>query len=137
MEYSHQAPLSMEFSRQEYWSGLPFLSPEDLLDPRIEPRSPALQADSLLISHQGRKIGLVRLICPFIKKHFRISSISAVLGSGRIMTDKFIPAVVTVQCIGPQMSACVHPQGGLAKPSLGPTVSLPGGAGVTLSGTTL
>ena len=41
------APLSMEFSRQEYWRGLPFPSPGDLLDPWIEPRSPALQADSL------------------------------------------------------------------------------------------
>ena len=43
-----QAPLSMEFSRQEYWSGLPFPSPGDLQDPGIESRSPALQADSLL-----------------------------------------------------------------------------------------
>ena len=42
-----QAPLSMEFSRQEYWSGLPFPSPRDLPNPGIEPRSPALQADSL------------------------------------------------------------------------------------------
>ena len=42
-----QAPLSMEFSRQEYWSGLPFPSPEDLPDLGIQPRSPALQADSL------------------------------------------------------------------------------------------
>ena len=42
-----QALLSMEFSRQEYWSGLPFPSPEDLPDPGIEPRSPALQADAL------------------------------------------------------------------------------------------
>ena len=45
---SHQAPLSMGFSRQEYWSGLPFPSPGDLPDPGIEPGSPALQADSLL-----------------------------------------------------------------------------------------
>ena len=42
-----QAPLSMEFSRQEYWSGLPFPSPGDPPDPGIEPGSPALQADSL------------------------------------------------------------------------------------------
>ena len=42
-----QASLSMEFSRQEYWSGLPFLSPGDLPDPGIEPRSLALQADCL------------------------------------------------------------------------------------------
>ena len=43
-----QAPLFMEFSRQEYWNGLPFPSPEDLPDPGIEPGSPALQVDSLL-----------------------------------------------------------------------------------------
>ena len=42
-----QAPLSMGFSRQEYWSGLPFPSPADLPNPGIEPRSPVLQADSL------------------------------------------------------------------------------------------
>ena len=42
-----QAPPSMGFSRQEYWSGLPFPSPGDLPDPRIKPRSPALQADAL------------------------------------------------------------------------------------------
>ena len=44
---AHQAPLSMGFSRQEYWSGLPFPSPEDLPDPGIEPRSPTLRADAL------------------------------------------------------------------------------------------
>ena len=43
-----QAPLSMGFSRQESWRGVPFPSPGDLPDPGIEPRSPALQADSLL-----------------------------------------------------------------------------------------
>ena len=42
-----QAPPSMGFSRQEYWSGLPFPSPGDLLDPGMEPGSPAFQADSL------------------------------------------------------------------------------------------
>ena len=44
---AHQAPLSMGFSRQECWSGLPFPSPEDLPYPGIECWSPALQADSL------------------------------------------------------------------------------------------
>ena len=44
---SHWAPLTLGFSRQEYWSGLSFPSPGDLPDPGIEPRSPALQADSL------------------------------------------------------------------------------------------
>ena len=44
---AHQAPPSMGFSRQEYWSGLPFPPPGDLSDPGIEPGSPELQADSL------------------------------------------------------------------------------------------
>ena len=44
---AHQAPLSMGFSRQEYWSGLTFSSPGDLPDLGIEPGSPALQEDSL------------------------------------------------------------------------------------------
>ena len=44
---AYQAPQSVEFSRQEYWSELPFLSPGDLPNPGIEPRSPALQADAL------------------------------------------------------------------------------------------
>ena len=48
-----QDPLSMGFSRQEYWSGLPLPSPEDLPDLGIEPRSPALQADSLSSELQG------------------------------------------------------------------------------------
>ena len=44
---AYQALLSMEFSRQEYWSGLPFSSPEDLPNPGFEPGSPALQAEAL------------------------------------------------------------------------------------------
>ena len=52
-----QASLSMEFSRQEYWSGLPFASPGDLPDPGIEVRSPALQADSLPSEPIGKKEG--------------------------------------------------------------------------------
>ena len=50
---AHQAPPSLEFSRQEYWSGLPFPSPGDLPNPWIEPGSPALQADALPSEHQG------------------------------------------------------------------------------------
>ena len=51
---AHQAPLSMGFSRQGYWSGLPFPSPGDLPNPGIEPWSLALQADSLLTELQGK-----------------------------------------------------------------------------------
>ena len=54
---AHQAPLSMGFSRQEYWSGLPCPPTGDLPDPGIEPRPPALQADSLPSEPPG-KLGL-------------------------------------------------------------------------------
>ena len=51
---AHQAHLSMEFSRQEYWSGLAFPSPGDLPDSGIKPGSPALQADSLPSEPPGK-----------------------------------------------------------------------------------
>ena len=53
---AREVPLSVEFSRQEYWSGLPFPSPGDLPDSRIEPGSPAFQADSLLSEPPGKHI---------------------------------------------------------------------------------
>ena len=50
MDYiAHQASPSMDFSRQEYWSGLPFPSPGDLPDPGIEPGSPTLQVDAFTV----------------------------------------------------------------------------------------
>ena len=49
-----QSPQSVEFSRQDYWSGLPFPSPGDLPDSGIEPRSPSLQADSLPSEPPGK-----------------------------------------------------------------------------------
>ena len=51
---AHQAPPSVEFSRQEYWSGLSFPSLGDLPDLGIEPRSPALQVDSLPLASLGK-----------------------------------------------------------------------------------
>ena len=60
----YQASLSMGFSRQECWSGLPFPSPGDLLDPGIEPGSPALQADTLPSEPPGKptnKMGIPKL----------------------------------------------------------------------------
>ena len=51
---AYQAPLCMGFSRQEYWSGVPFPSPGDLPNPGIEPRSPALQADAVLSEPLGK-----------------------------------------------------------------------------------
>ena len=64
---AHQGPLSMGFSRQEYWSGLPFPSPGHLPDPGIKPRSPALQVNSLPLSHQGSPYKLAA-------GHFNLSS---------------------------------------------------------------
>ena len=48
---ARQTPMSMGFSRQEFWSGLPFSSPGDLSDPGVKPTFPALQADSSALSH--------------------------------------------------------------------------------------
>ena len=56
-------PLSMEFSRQECWSGLPFHSPGDLPDLGIERRSPTLQADSLPAEPQGKPMFIYIYLC--------------------------------------------------------------------------
>ena len=65
---AHQAALSVGFSRQEYWSGLPFPSPGDLPDPGIKPRSPTLQADSLPSELPGKPnemdaIPIISIVC--------------------------------------------------------------------------
>ena len=57
---ARQAPLSMGFSRQEYWSGLPFPSLGDLPDPGIEPPSPELQVDFLIADPQGEPLAGLR-----------------------------------------------------------------------------
>ena len=71
---ARQAPLSIGFSRQEYWSGLPFLSPGDLPDLGIEPVSSALQVDSLPLSFTPGKLYLwlpwAKLTISSIKMHF-------------------------------------------------------------------
>ena len=69
---AHQVPLSMEFSRQEYWSGLPFPSPNHLYDPGIEPRSPTLWAESYLASFLST-LGSTLWYC--IPNHPKISSL--------------------------------------------------------------
>ena len=76
-----QAPLSMGFSRQEYWSRLPFPSPGNLSNPGIEPRSSALQADTLTSEPPGKpksssnylKKGKVNLITFYLTQHITIS----------------------------------------------------------------
>ena len=73
---AHQAPLSMGFSRKEYWSGFPCPSPGDLANPRTEPMpsvSPALQADSLPTKQHGKPkseqdLGIVVKIQPLGKR---------------------------------------------------------------------
>ena len=57
---AHQAPLSMGFPRQEYWGRLPCPPPGDLPNPGIEPRSPALQEDSLPSEPPGKPYGTYR-----------------------------------------------------------------------------
>ena len=54
-----QAPVSMGFSRKEYWSGLPCPPPGDLPNPGVEPRSPALQADSLPAEPPGKPLAII------------------------------------------------------------------------------
>ena len=56
---AYQASLSMRFSRQEYWSGLPFPSPGDLPNPGIKPRSPTLKADALTSEPPGKPTKLL------------------------------------------------------------------------------
>ena len=56
MDIAHQAPLSMGFSKQEYWSGLPFPSPGGLPDPGSEPGSPASEADALPSEPPGKPL---------------------------------------------------------------------------------
>ena len=60
---AYQAPPSMGFSRQEYWSGLPFPSPGDLPNPGIEPGSPALEADALTSEPPGKPLRSRPTLC--------------------------------------------------------------------------
>ena len=77
----YQASLSMGFFRQECWSGLPFPSPRDFPDPGIEPRSPALQAYTLLSEPPGKSLIVWLLKFLFFNQHYvlRLSHISSVL----------------------------------------------------------
>ena len=76
---AYQAPPSMGFSRQQYWSGLPFPSPGDLPNPGIEPRSPAFQADALTSEPPGK---------PILGYSWLINSV--ILVSGVQQSDSFI-----------------------------------------------
>ena len=65
-----RAPLSMGFSRQEYWSGLPFPSPGDLPDPGIGPESPALQVASLPLRIREALISIYLCMLACMLSHF-------------------------------------------------------------------
>ena len=77
---AYQGPLSMGFSRQEYWSGLPFPSLGDLPKPGIEPGSPALQVGTLLSEPLG-KPNFVQLFVTHGPQHVRLPSLSTVFQS--------------------------------------------------------
>ena len=62
---AYQAPPCMKFSRQEYWSGLPFPSPGDLPNSGIKPRSPELQADTLTSESPGKPLLHFMYVCVF------------------------------------------------------------------------
>ena len=67
---ARQVPLSMEFSRQAYWSGLPFPSPGDIPNQRIKPKSPLLQADSKFTTEpQGSPHAICKKLILNIKIH--------------------------------------------------------------------
>ena len=97
---AYKAPLSMEFSRQEYWSGLPFPSPVDLPNPGFEPGSPALQADTLPSELPGKPprwtIGLFLRYCIYfflficVNYHFAVNIMILQVISCRSFTHFFI-----------------------------------------------
>ena len=106
---AHQAPLSMGFSRQEYWSRLPFPPPGDFANPGIEPKSPALQADSFLSEPPGKlsfcllrpkwagtcaRTSPARLLRPHIWKSLEHSKLLFIL--------LFILLFLTLKTLGPR-----------------------------------
>ena len=80
VDYSPPGSLSMGFSRQEYWSGLPFLSPGALPNPGIQPRSPALQADSLLSELPGKVFLHSKVLCCFLIYLYQVCRLIQSLG---------------------------------------------------------
>ena len=80
---AYHAPLSMGFSRKEYWSGSPCPSPEDLLDPGIEPRSPPQQADTLPSEPSGN-LAQAQRYEKYLAKKYRAPA-EAVTLSGQIL----------------------------------------------------
>ena len=94
---AHQAPLSMGFPKPDYWSGLPLPSPGDLLHPGIEPRSPALQVDSLPTELQGKLLSNSTCLMPCTSSYF--SSVICLMYKGFPVAwmVKNLPAVQETQ----------------------------------------
>ena len=109
MDCSCLAPLSMEFSTQEYWSGLPFLSPRHLPDPGVEPRSPAMQADSLPYEPPEKPLKAAQRV---------FNSLFLLLASGRQI--KFNMARVTSWSHSHGCLNCRRPPAGKAHNHLSP-----------------
>ena len=107
-----QARLSMEFSRQEYWSRSQFPAPRDLPDPGIEstpPASPASQVDSLPLSHQGSQGPTIKPCKPQLKLNFCQSEMRRhlyILSKGKIQSDMFLKAHCSC-CLCACMLSCV------------------------------
>ena len=78
----------MEFSRPEYWSGEPFLFPVDLPNPGIKPRSPTLQADSLLAEPQGKGLELYLNHLGLLKNPEFLKNIGSYVYIGVIVNEK-------------------------------------------------
>ena len=91
----------MEFSRQEYWSGLPFPSPEDLPDPGIEPRSPALQADTLLSELPEKPHNMLQIQ---LNQHNPTQPKSNQVNGKELNSDQWIALVSSPQLLAIQLT---------------------------------
>ena len=74
---AHQVPLSMDFSRQEYWNGWPFPSQRELPDPGIEPGSPALQVDSFPLNHISYLVPYQFLLVKEAQEHCSVTTLQS------------------------------------------------------------
>ena len=93
------APLFMGFPRQEYWRRLPFPSPGDLPNPGIKPTSPALQADSLPLDHQGSPISSVQSLSHF--QLFAIPQSTACQASLSITHTQSLLKLMSIESVTP------------------------------------
>ena len=111
-----QAPLSMGFSSQEYWSGLPCPPPGDLPDPGIKPVSPALQADSLLSDPWGKPI--YHVYCSII---YNSQDVETIHTSNNRWIDKKMWNMQTMECYSAFLKKGILPFG---IPWMGPEVNI-------------